>query len=114
MGGVNTRHRDGVTILDVAGKITIGAGEINLRNAVQDALNSGANAILLNLQRVSTVDSSGVGELVSAYTTVAHRGGKLKLAMLPPKVQDVLLITQLLTVFEVFDDEASAVASFRS
>jgi anti-sigma B factor antagonist len=113
MAAINQRQVDGVTILDVAGKITIGAGEIALRNAVQDALNGGARAMLLNLQRVSTVDSSGVGELVSAYTAVTNRGGKLKLASLPAKVQDVLLITQLLTVFEVFDDEASALASFK-
>ncbi|HET9766754.1 MAG TPA: STAS domain-containing protein [Thermoanaerobaculia bacterium] len=110
---INQRQVDGVTVLDLKGKITIGTGDIALRNAVQDALNGGARAILLNLRDVSTIDSSGVGELVSAYTSVANRGAKLKLLGLPPKVYDVLLITQLLTVFEVFDDEASAVASFR-
>jgi anti-sigma B factor antagonist len=110
---VSQRQVDGVTVLDVKGKINLGSGDIALRNAVHDALNGGARAILLNLQHVSLIDSSGVGELVSSYTTVTNRGGKLKLASLPSKVQDVLLITQLITVFEVFDDEASAVASFR-
>ncbi len=110
---INQRQVEGVTVLDLKGKVTLGAGDIALRNAVQDALNNGARSILLNLQEVSTIDSSGVGELVSSYTSVANRGGKLKLLGLPPKVYDVLLITQLLTVFDVFDDEASAVASFK-
>ena len=109
---ISQRQRDGVTILDLKGKITIGMGDIALRNAVQDALNSGAHAILVNLADVSTIDSSGVGELVSAYTTVLNRGAKLKLVNLPPKVNDILSITQLITVFEVYDDEATAVRSF--
>jgi len=109
---VNQRERGGVTILDLAGKVTIGEVELALRNAVRDALNGGARAILLNLERVSAMDSSGVGELVSAYTTVANRGGTLKLAVLPPRIRDVMLAAQALTVFEVFDDEASALASF--
>jgi len=110
---VNQRQRDGVTILDLKGKITLGTGDIALRNAVQDALNGGARQILLNLREVSTIDSSGVGELVSAYTTAVNRGGRLKLAGLPSKVTDILQITQLITVFEVYDDEDAAVASFR-
>ena len=110
---VNQRQRDGVTILDLKGKITLGTGDIALRNAVQDALNGGARHIVLNLREVSTIDSSGVGELVSSYTTVVNRGGKLRLAGLPSKVTDILQITQLITVFEVYDDEDAAVASFR-
>jgi len=110
---VNQRQRDGVTILDLKGKITLGTGDIALRNAVQDALNGGARHIVLNLREVSTIDSSGVGELVSAYTTAVNRGGRLKLAGLPSKVTDILQITQLITVFEVYDDEDAAVASFR-
>ena len=73
---------------------------------------AGANNILVNLGNVTTIDSSGIGELVSAYTTVTNRGGKLKLLRLPPKVEDILQITQLMTVFEVFDDEAEALDSF--
>lgn len=109
---VNQRQVDGVTILDVKGKITIGAGDLAVRNAVHEALNSGAKGILLNLQDVSTIDSSGIGELVSAFTTAANRGVKLKLENLPSKVNDVLSITQLITVFDVYENEAEAVKSF--
>lgn len=109
---VNARHRDGVTILELKGKITIGVGDVQLREAVADALEAGATNILLDLGGVSTVDSSGVGELVSTYTTVTNRGGKLKIVNLPSKVADVLQITQLITVFEVFDNEDEAIASF--
>ena len=97
---------------DLKGKITIGVGDVALRDAVHQALNGGARNILVNLNEVTTIDSSGVGELVSTYTTVTNRGGKLKLLSLPPKVADILQITQLITVFEVFDSEAEAVASF--
>lgn len=109
---VSVRQSEGVTILDLSGKITIGAGDIALRNAVMEALNSGASKILVNLKDVTTIDSSGVGELVSAYTTVTNRGGKLKLSNLPSKVSDILQITSLITIFEVYDGEAEAIASF--
>jgi anti-sigma B factor antagonist len=109
---VTQRQRDGVTILDLKGKITIGSGDLALRNAVQEALNEGATKILVNLAEVSTIDSSGIGELVSAFTTVTNRGGKLKLENLPSKVNDVLQITQLITVFDVYDNEDGAVRSF--
>ncbi|HEX4953169.1 MAG TPA: STAS domain-containing protein [Thermoanaerobaculia bacterium] len=101
-----------VTVLDIKGKITIGLGDIALRDAVMGALNLGATKLLINLKEVTTIDSSGVGELVSAYTTVTNRGGKLKLCNLPAKVSDILQITQLITVFEVYDGEAEALASF--
>jgi len=110
---IKQRQRGDVTILDLAGKATIGAVELALRNAVLDALNGGARFILLNLERVTTMDSSGVGELVSASATVADRGGMLKLAVVPPRIQDVMRANQVLPLFEVFDDEASALASFR-
>ena len=77
-----------------------------------DALNGGARSVLLNLERVTTMDSSGVGELVSASATVADRGGMLKLAVVPPRIRDVMRANQVLALFEVFDDEASALASF--
>lgn len=111
---VTTRQRDGVTILDLKGKITIGSGDLELRNAVHQAVNDGAKNILVNLSEVSTIDSSGVGELVSSYTTVTNRGARLRLVSLPAKVQDVLTVTQLITVFEVFDTEDEAVRSFAS
>ena len=109
---VNVRQREGVTILDLKGKITIGVGDVALRDAIHEALNAGASRILVNLEDVSTIDSSGVGELVSSYTTVTNRGGKLKLVNLPPKVADILQITQLITVFDVYDDEDEALKSF--
>ena len=109
---VNVRQREGVTILDLKGKITIGVGDVALREAIHQALDAGASKILVNLQDVSTIDSSGVGELVSAYTTVTNRSGKLKLVSLPPKVADILQITQLITVFDVFDDEEEALRNF--
>ncbi len=109
---IEKRSRDGVTVLDVEGKITIGKGDVALREAVQEALASGATKLLINLAGVSTIDSSGVGELVSTFTTVTNRGGKLKLLNLPPKVNDILQITQLITVFEVHDSEDEAVRSF--
>jgi anti-anti-sigma factor len=109
---VNVRQRGNVTILDLKGKITIGVGDVALRNAVQEAMSAGATNIIINLHEVTTIDSSGVGELVSAYTTATNRGAKLRLVNLPAKVSDILHITQLITVFEVFDTEDEAVASF--
>lgn len=109
---VNVRQRDDVNILDLKGRITIGSGEVALRNAVQDALNSGAKKVLINMKDVSTIDSSGIGELVSAYTTATNRGAKLRLANLPAKVTDILTITQLITVFDVYDSEDAAIQSF--
>ncbi|MFF8565838.1 STAS domain-containing protein [Streptomyces albidoflavus] len=101
-----------VTILGLAGKITINGGDVELRSAVNGQLDAGVRKILLDLGEVTTVDSSGVGELVSLYTRISNRDGRLKLLNLPPKVRDILAITQLITVFEVFDDEDEAVKSF--
>jgi anti-sigma B factor antagonist len=109
---VNVRQSGAVTILDLKGKITIGVGDVALRNAVQDAMSNGATNVLINLHDVTTIDSSGVGELVSAYATATNRGAKLRLVNLPSKVSDILQITQLITVFDVFDNEAEAVRSF--
>ena len=109
---ITQRQVGDVTILDVSGKITIGVGDVQVRDAVHMALGSGARNLVLNLRNVTTIDSAGVGELVSAYTTVTNRGGKLKLLNLPSKVNDILQITQLITVFEVFDSEDEAIRSF--
>ena len=86
---VNKRQVGDVTILDLKGKITIGAGDVQLRNAVQEVMNGGATKVLINMAGVSTIDSSGIGELVSAYTTATTRGAKLKLINLPAKVSDI-------------------------
>lgn len=109
---ISVRQNGEVTILAIKGKVTIGEGDVALRQAIQEALNGGARKIVLELSEVSTIDSSGVGEVVSSFTAVTNRGGKLKLLNLPPKVVDILTITQLITVFEVFESEAEAVASF--
>lgn len=109
---ITARHREGVTILEPKGKVTIGVGDVALREAVSQAVDAGSVNILVDLSGVTTMDSSGIGEMVSAYTTVSNRDGKLKLLHLPPKVADILQITQLITVFEVFDDEDEAIASY--
>ena len=101
-----------VEIIALEGKITIGAGDTQLREVISNAVNSGKNNILLDLSKVTTFDSSGIGELVGSYTTVTNRGGRLKLLHLPAKLNELLHVTQLITVFEVYDDEAEAVASF--
>ena len=109
---IKTRQVDGVTIMDCSGRITLGEGSVQLRDAVRDLLSKGSKQILLNLCDVTYIDSSGIGELVSAFTTVRNQGGDLKLLNLTKKVHDLLQITKLYTVFDVKDDEASAVASF--
>jgi anti-sigma B factor antagonist len=101
-----------VAILDLKGKITIGEGDVALRENIEKLLEDGKKQIILNLAKVNYMDSSGVGELVGTFTTVNNRGGKMKLLNLTEKIQDLLQITQLLTVFECFSDEAEAVASF--
>jgi len=109
---VNTRQVDGITVLDLSGRITLGEGSVTLRDAIRDLINKGQKSILLNLGDVSYLDSSGLGELVTAYTSVKNAGGELKLLNLTKKVQDLLQITKLYTVFDVKDDEASAISSF--
>ncbi len=107
-----TRQVNGVTIVDCSGRITLGEGSVVLRDAVRELLAKGDKKILLNLGDVNYIDSSGIGELVSAYTTVKNQGGELKLLNLTKKVHDLLQITKLYTVFDVKDDEAAAVKSF--
>ncbi len=110
----STRLVDGVTIVDVSGRITLGEGSSTLRETVRDLISKGQKNILLNLGDVTYIDSSGIGELVSSYTSVNNQGGKLKLLNLQKKVHDLLQITKLYTVFEVHTDEAAAVRSFQS
>ena len=108
----STRQVDGVTIVDLSGRITLGEGSVVLRDTVKDLLGKGQKKILLNLGDVSYIDSSGIGELVSAFTSVRNQGGELKLLHLTKKVHDLLQITKLYTVFDVKDDEAVAIAAF--
>ena len=109
---LSTRQVGNVTVVDVTGRITLGEGSSALRETLRDLVNKHQNKILLNLADVSYIDSSGIGELVSGYTTVTNTGGSLKLLNLNKRVKDLLQITKLYTVFEVHDDEAAAVRSF--
>ncbi|HWR13648.1 MAG TPA: STAS domain-containing protein [Terriglobales bacterium] len=109
----NTRQVDGVTIVDLSGRITLGEGSTMLRDIVRDIIAKGNKKILLNLGDVTYIDSSGIGELVSAFTTVRNGGGELKLLNLTKKVHDLLQITKLYTVFDIKDDEANAIQSFK-
>ncbi len=109
---LTTREVSGVTIVDLSGKITLGEGGMTLRDEVRKLLAAGQKKIVLNLGEVTYIDSSGLGELVSAYTAVKNAGGELKLLNLTSKVRDLLVITKLVTVFDVKDNEAAAVSSF--
>lgn len=108
----NNRQVDGVTVVDLSGRITLGEGSIVLRDTVRDLVSKGRKNILLNLSDVTYIDSSGIGELVSAFTSVRNQQGELKLLKLTKKVHDLLQITKLYTVFDVKDDEADAIQSF--
>ena len=107
-----TRQVDSVSVVDLSGRITLGEGCSQLRELIRDLLAKGHKNILLNLGEVTYIDSSGIGELVSGFTAVSNQGGHLKLLNLTKKVHDLLQITKLLTVFDVHDDEAKAIASF--
>lgn len=101
-----------VRVVALKGKITIGAGDIEMREAIQVLLDGGAKKLVVDLAQVSTIDSSGIGELVGCYTKAANRGAKLKLMNLTQKTSDVLTVTKLITVFDVYHTEAEAIASF--
>ena len=111
---VSTRQLKEVTIVDLSGQIKLGEGTSVLRDTVKDLVEKGHKKILLNLGDINYIDSSGIGELVGAFTSVRNQGGELKLLNLTKKVHDVLQITKLYTVFHVLDDEATAVAAFNS
>jgi anti-sigma B factor antagonist len=101
-----------VSVVDCSGRITLGEGSSALRDEIKKLSADGKKKILLNMADITYIDSSGIGELVSAYTTVTNSGGMLKLLSLTKRVQDLLQITKLYTVFEVFEDEAKAISSF--
>ncbi len=109
---LNYRQIGDVSVVDVSGRITLGDGSSTLRNALREMGGKGQKKILLNLAGLTYIDSSGIGELVSAYATLANQGGRLKLLNLTDRVKDLLLLTKLYTVFEVYTDEAKAVASY--
>jgi anti-sigma B factor antagonist len=109
---IGTREVGKVTVVDVKGRIVLGDEIGNLRKAVHNLVDEGKKRIILNLAAVDYIDSSGVGELVGCYTTLRNAGGELKLLNLSPKVQDILYVTKLYTVFDIKEDEFTAVKSF--
>ena len=110
----SVRHVDRIAILDLCGRITLGEGCETIRNTIQDLLDVGENHIVLNLREVSYIDSAALGELVSVWTTVRNSGGQVKLLQPPAKMNSLLQVTKLYTIFESFGAEPEALASFRS
>jgi len=109
---LTTRQVGDVTVIDANGRITLGEGSATFRDKIKELAGSGAKKVLVNMAEITYIDSSGIGELVSGFTTVTGAGGSLKLLNLGKRVQDLLQITKLYTVFETFDDEAAAIRSF--
>lgn len=110
---IRTRKEEGVSIIDLDGKLTIGEGDIALRESIEAALEAGADKILINLRGVGSMDSAGLGELVRAKATAARNDATIKLVHVESKVAEVLQMTRLIGVFDTFDDEIDAIASFR-
>ena len=106
------RQAGDVTILDLSGEVRIGDGSVALRDSIRNLADQGKTKLLLNLAGVKYIDSSGIGELIANYTTVSRQGGQLKLLKLTDRVQNLLVITKLLTVFDAYEDEAEALKSF--
>jgi anti-sigma B factor antagonist len=110
---VSERQAGDVTILDLSGAVRMGEGAVALRNSIRGLIDKGNKKILLNLGGVKNIDSSGIGELIANYTTLSRDGGQLKLLSLTEKIQNLLVITKLLTVFDSYDNEAEALNSFK-
>ena len=111
---ISVRRIDNIAVVDLSGRITLGEASGRLRDTIKDLVTNGSKDILLNLAGVTYMDSSGLGELVGAFATVSNRGGKLKLHGLQPRLYELMHITKLYSVFEIFTDEPTAVGSFRS
>lgn len=110
---IKERVVDGVSVLDLSGKIVLGEGDSQVRDRIKDLLADGQRRILLNLGNVNYIDSAGLGALISSYTTTKREGGQLKLVNLTKRIQDLLAITKLITVFDTYDDEKEAIASYK-
>ena len=110
---VKERQAGDVTILDMTGEVRIGEGSISLRDSIRNLADQGKKKVLLNLAGVKYMDSTGVGELIANYTTITRQGGQLKLLNLTDRIQNLLVITKLLTVFDSYDNEAEALKSFQ-
>ena len=111
---LNTRQVGDIAVIDVAGRLTLGEGSGAIREEVQDLLTKGQKRILMNMAEVSYIDSSGIGELVADFTSTTNAGGALKLTGLTRGVKELLRVTKLTNIFEVYEDEASALSSFAS
>jgi anti-sigma B factor antagonist len=109
---IKERVVEGVSILDLSGKIVLGEGDLQIKERIRDLLSDGQRKVLLNLGDVSYIDSAGLGALISSYATAKREGGQLKLVNLTKRVQDLLAITKLITVFETFDNEKEALESY--
>ncbi|HSL16766.1 MAG TPA: STAS domain-containing protein [Methylomirabilota bacterium] len=110
---ISKRDVGNVTVLELKGKVTIGSGDVLLRETIEETVHQGANNVLVDLGGVSKMDSSGLGELVAAHNLVTDRGGRIALANLPSNLYDVLGVTRIISVFDVFDDVDEGLASFR-
>ncbi len=109
---MNVRVTRGITIVDVSGRVTLGEGVTTLRDTLREMATVGHKKILLNLAELTYLDSSGIGALVSSFATINNLGGQIKLVNLTKRIKDLLLMTKLYTVFEVYEDEETALASF--
>jgi anti-sigma B factor antagonist len=109
---ISTRNHGDIVVLDLAGKLVLGSGDVSLRGAMLDLLEDGARKLLINLESVKTIDSSGLGELIRCQSTAARHGATIKLLNVNLKVYQLLTMSRLIGVFEIFDDEAKAVVSF--
>ncbi len=109
---IKTSTEQGILIIEIIGNIIDPEGKMILRNTVIKAANDGRHNVLINMKEVNVADSAGIGELVSAYTTLTNKGGQLKLLYVPPKVKDILTITKLITLFSIYDDHQAAIDSF--
>jgi anti-sigma B factor antagonist len=111
---VTIRHVEGVTVLEVSGRITLGEGGVTLRDAIQEALKTGTKTLILDMGGVNYMDSSGVGELTGAYTSAKNKGCELKLLHLTKRIDDLMQITKLATIFDIYTDEKTALGSVKS
>ena len=109
---IHERREGDVAVLDLKGRIRISGGTLALHRSIRCLVEEGKTKILLNLEGVSHIDSSGLGELISSYITLSNKGGQIKLVHLTDRLRDIMIITKLLTVFDVYDNEPDALASF--
>ena len=111
---IKERVVEGVSVLDISGKIVLGEGDIQIKDRIKDLLADGQRRILLNLGDVSYIDSAGLGALISGYTTVKREGGQLKLVNLTKRIKDLLAITKLITVFDTYENEKESIESYNT